>query len=154
MTDYENRENIRLLKEILSVLKGILIVEEAILREVRVPQVNDFHLRQLKGGKPMPITGVAAGATGTFQISLVPPTGVPLQSGPVVAVDDSLVTITQPDSTLTFTAAVAASDTGTSFNLTITGVNGAGTPLSHVFNVPILPAPPVQVTDFGLDQLS
>jgi len=33
-------------------------------------------------------------------------------------------------------------------------VNGAGSPISHTFNVPVLAAPPPQVTDFGLDQLS
>jgi len=55
---------------------------------------------------------------------------------------------------LQFTAAVAAGDTGASFNVTVAGVNGAGTAISHVFNVPILQPPPVQISDFSLDQLS
>jgi hypothetical protein len=105
----------------------------------------------------MSINGVALGGTGTFQIGLVPSTNfVPLQSGPTVTVDDVTdVTLSPVDPTaLTFTATVASTATATSFNLTIAGVNGAGTALSHVFNVPILPMPPQQVTDFSLNQLS
>jgi hypothetical protein len=104
----------------------------------------------------MSINGVALGGTGTFEIGLVPATNfVPLQSGPTVAVDDTKVTLGPVDpNTLQFTAAVDASDTNTSFNLTVAGVNGAGTAISHVFNVPILPMPPQQVTDFSLNQLS
>jgi len=102
------------------------------------------------------ITGVAAGATGTFQILFVPPNGVALTSGPAVAVDDANVTLSpvSTDGNFTFTASVAASDTGTSFNLTITGTNSLGAALSHVFNVPILPVAQPPITDFGLNQLS
>ena len=39
------------------------------------------------------ITGVQAGATGTFQIGFVPPNGVALTAGPTVTVDDSNVTL-------------------------------------------------------------
>ena len=100
------------------------------------------------------ITGVQAGGSGDFQVSLVPPNGVPLQSGPTVTADDTNVVLGAVGSDLKFTAAVAAGDTAASFNVTVAGVNGAGTALSHVFNVPIIQAPPVQVTDFGLDQIS
>ena len=103
----------------------------------------------------MAINGVALGGTGTFQIGLVPATNfVPLQSGPTVSVDDSKVTLSAVDANLQFTASVDASDTGSSFNVTVAGVNGAGTAISHAFNVPILPMPPQQVTDFSLDQVS
>jgi len=102
----------------------------------------------------MAINGVPVGGTGTFQIGLVPPNGVPLQSGPTVSADDTNVTLGPVGSDLSFTAAVAASDTGTSFNITVMGVNGVGTSISHVFNIPILAPPPVQVTDFSLNQTS
>ena len=102
----------------------------------------------------MAIAGVQVGSTGTFQISLVPPNGVPLSSGPTVVTDDPLVSLGAVGSNLQFTASVAAGDTAASFNVTVSSVNGAGSPISHTFNVPVLAAPPPQVTDFGLDQLS
>lgn len=106
----------------------------------------------------MAISGTVVGTTSTFSIGLVPATNfVPLQSGPTVAVDDTLVTLGPVDANDNFTAAVDASDTGASYNLTISGVNGAGTAITHTFNVPILPLPPpppTQVTDFSLDQVS
>ncbi len=119
-------------------------------------QVRDFELFQIdKGEILMAINGTAAGSTSTFQIGMVPATGfVPLTSGPTVTVDDPGVVLTQPDKTGTFTAAVPAGDTGTSYNLTVSGVNGAGTALTHVFNIPILTPVPVQVTDFSLNQIS
>jgi hypothetical protein len=102
------------------------------------------------------ITGVQAGATGTFQIGFVPPNGVPLPAPPTVSVDDTSVTLglVSTDGLFTFTAAVPASDTGASFNVTVSGVNAAGTSISHTFNVPILAAPQPQITDFTLNQLS
>lgn len=106
----------------------------------------------------MPINGTVVGTTSTFNIGFVPATNfVPLTSGPTVSVDDTNVTITQPDASNNFTAAVAAGDTGASYNLTITGVNGAGATITHTFNVPILPTPPpppTQITDFSLTQVS
>jgi hypothetical protein len=119
-------------------------------------EVRDFQLFQFEGDKIMAITGVPVGGTGTFQISFLPPNGVPLSSGPTVAADDPLVTLSAVDSSFQFTASVGAGDTGTSFNVTVSGVDGATPPvaLSHVFNVPILPSPTPQITDFGLDQIS
>jgi hypothetical protein len=139
--------------------RGLLerILEE--LRRIRrffTEQVKDFTLEQIEGRCAMAITGVQLGATGTFQIGFVPPNGVPLTSGPTVSVDDTNVTL-GPVGTPgpnQFTASVPTTDTGASFNLTISGVNGAGTTITHTFNVPILPATPVQITDFSLDQLS
>jgi len=118
-------------------------------------EVTDFQLFQISGGN-MAIQGTQQGTTSTFVIGLVPATNfVPLTSGPVVTVDDTLVTLGPVDpKTLQFTASVAATDTGASYNLTISGVNGAGTAISHVFNVPILAAAPVQVTDFSLSQVT
>jgi hypothetical protein len=120
------------------------------------PQITDFTLSQFQGDSFMAINGVAVGATGTFQIGFVPPNGVPLPAPPTVAVDDPNVTLgpVSTDGQFTFTAAVSATDTGASFNVTVAGTNAAGTALSHVFNVPIIQAPPPQITDFSLNQLS
>src|SRR5215472_270388 len=135
------KEVLRLLHEALAILKQVFAV-------------TDFDLKQRIGDAIMAINGVPVGGTGTFQIGLVPPNGVPLQSGPTVSADDSNVTLGPVGSDLSFTAAVAAGDTGTSFNITVMGVNGIGTSISHVFNIPILAPPPVQVTDFSLNQTS
>lgn len=124
-------------------------------------EVTDFVLYQLSPtGEKQMINGTVVGTTSTFQIGFVPATNfVPLTTGPTVSVDDTLVTLSpvSTDGNFTFTAAVAASDTGASYNLTILGVNGAGAAVTHTFNVPILPTPPppaTQITDFSLNQLS
>lgn len=122
-------------------------------------QVIKFTLHQkTTEGAFMPITGTVVGTTSTFNIGLVPSTNfVPLTSGPTVTVDDTNVTLGAVDASNNFTAAVAAADTATVYNVTIAGVNGAGVAISHSFAVPILPLPPpppVQVTDFSLSQVS
>ena len=144
MSWFDDDKNIkRLLHRILEILE-------------RAFAITDFQLFQRKGDFVTMITGVAVGATGTFQIGFVPPSGVPLPSPPTVAVDDPSVTLgsVSTDGLSTFTAAVGAGDTGASFNVTVSGTNAVGTSLSHTFNVPILSAPPVQITDFTLNQLS
>src|SRR5215472_4561710 len=137
-------------EEILRLLHKILNILE------RVFAVTDFILLQRQGDMLMAITGIQAGATGTFQIGFVPPNGVPLQSGPTVSADDTNVSLgaVSTDGQFMFTASVAAGDTAASFNITVAGVNGAGTAISHVFNVPIIQAPPPQITDFSLNQVS
>lgn len=130
---------------------------EHLLRHALRPQVTDFQLYQKLTEEDfvMPILGTTAGATSTFNIQFVPATGfVPLQSGPTVTVDDATVTLTPVDGSNNFTASVPASSTAASYNLTVAGVNGAGTAITHSFNIPILPAAPVQVTDFSLSQVS
>jgi hypothetical protein len=122
------------------------------------PSIEDFTLTQIQGDIEMAINGTVVGTTSTFVVGFVPATNfIPLQSGPAVAVDDSLVTLTQPDpKTLQFTAAVDASDTAASYNVTITGTNDQGVALTHTFNIPILPTPPpppTSITDFSLDQV-
>lgn len=127
---------------------GILIVEDHV-------QVTDFALSQIQGDKKMALTGTALGTTSSFNIGFLPANeDEPLQSGPTVAVDDTLAAVTQPDANQDFTVSIPATDTATSYNVTVSGVNGAGQPVSHVFNVPILPAPAVQIADFSLNQLS
>lgn len=114
-----------------------------------------FHLFQKKGESFMPIKGVQVGSSGVFLASLIPANAVPLQSGPTFATDDAKVTLTQ-DTTNPFqvTAAVAADDAAPSFNLTVSGTNGAGAAISHTFAIPILAAPPPQAVDFDLNQVS
>lgn len=130
-----------------------------ILKKDSEQSISAFTLQQQTSqGDFMSINGTVVGTTSTFQIGFVPATNfIPLKSGPSVTVDDTLVTLTAPDSTGTFTASVAATDTGASYNLTVTGVNDQGATITHVFNVPILPTPPpppVSITDFSLNQLS
>jgi hypothetical protein len=141
---------VRELKEIAHLLRR-LVGKQA-------EQVTDVTLSQIIQGDSMAITGTVVGTTSTFQIGLVPATNfVPLTSGPTVAVDDPLVTLTPVDASNDFTASVAATDTGASYNLTISWVNGAGVAGTHAFSIPILPTPPpppVQVTDVSLNQLS
>jgi hypothetical protein len=123
-------------------------------------EIHDFTLYQILGGQTVAINGTVLGTTSTFQIGYVPATNfIPLQSGPTVSVDDTAdVTLGPIDpGTLTFTAAVSATATATSYILTISGVNDAGAPVAHSFNVPILPTPPPpaqSITDFSLNQIS
>jgi hypothetical protein len=125
-------------------------------------QIKDFELHQIKKerGRKRMITGTVVGTSSVFQATTVPATNVvPLQSGPKFSADDPLVTLSaSPDGDPTkIVAAVDASDTATSYNLTVSGVNGAGTAITHTFNIPILPTPPpppTQITDFSLNQLS
>jgi len=153
----KEEQQIHLLKEILAELKTINATLES---DEQQPEVTDFVLNQIIKGEAMAINGTVPGATSEFQIGLVPATGaVPLQSGPTVTVDDTLVTLgavitDAAGNTLTFTAATVATDTAPSYNVTVSGVNGAGAPITHTFNVPFLPVPVTQVTDFSLNQLS
>jgi hypothetical protein len=151
---FSDKEEVKALLRIAAALEELVFLEREELRE----HIVGFTLRQLRGDTFMPIAGVVAGAVGTFQISFVPSTNfIPLSSGPTVTVDDTNVSLSAVDTSNMFTATVASNDTGTSFNLTVAGVNDKGVSLSHVFNVPILPAPPpppTSITDFGLDQTS
>lgn len=150
---HEQKETNRLLRqlnltddEVLAILQGSSIFYPVV----------DFRLLQL--GASSMITGTVPGTTSTFNIIFVPATNfIPLTSGPTVSVDDPQVTLTPVDSSNNFTAAVAAGDTGASYNLTVTGVNNLGATITHSFNVPILPVPPpppTPVTDFSLNQTS
>jgi hypothetical protein len=152
---FSDREEVKALNRIARALEELVFLEREELRE----HVVDFTLSQLRGDTFMSISGVVVGAVGTFQISFVPATNfIPLPSPPTVSVDDTLVTLSAVDPTaFTFTATVGATDTAASFNITVAGVNDKGAALTHVFNIPILPAPPpppTSVTDFGLDQTS
>ena len=102
----------------------------------------------------MPITGIQVGGSGVFQALTVPSNAVPFQSVAFVS-SDPLVTLTQdPTDQTKVTAAVDASDTAASFQLTVNAVNGVGAPLTHVFTIPLTAAPPPQAVDIDLNQLS
>jgi len=127
------------------------------LLEHAFKKATDFQLSQIIGGEMGTITGIKPGASNTFQATLLP-AGSSLQSGPSFAVDDPAVTLApSPDGDVTkIVATVPATDTATSFNMKVSGVNVDGTTPSHVFTIPILqtpPPPPTPVTDFDLTQL-
>jgi hypothetical protein len=143
--------------------------QDALLNEILdtlAPVSTGFDLTQINGGSMASkakgvLTGVQVGASGTFQESPLPVGSLGLQTGtvPTYSVDDPLVTLSaSPDGDPTkVVAAVAATDTGASFNMTVSGTNTTGTAISSVFNIAILPGttpPPVVSTGFDLNQLS
>jgi len=72
---------------------------------------------------------------------------------PAWTADDANVTITPAADGLSAVISVAAGDTGTSFNLTVSGVSSNGNPISTSVSVPILPAPPPPpATGFDIEQ--
>lgn len=148
----KQREEIRELRRRLEHL------ERFVHHHFEAHDVTDFELTQIIGGNTMAgIQGTPVGGTSTFRIGLVPNVNfIPLSAGPVLAVDDSTVAITQPDASGNVTAAVPVDSVATSYNLTVTGTSGKGVALTHTFNIPVIPAPPVltDVTDFTLDQVS
>ena len=98
----------------------------------------------------MAITGVQAGVSGKF-------TAVPngaLQAGnvPSWTSADTLVTFVPAGDGLSAVVSVGAGDTNTSFALTVSGVNSAGSPISTTVTVPIIPAPPAPATGFDVEQ--
>jgi hypothetical protein len=113
-----------------------------------------FQIFQLECDE-MAITGVQVGGVGNFT-AVTDPAGSALQAGnvPSWSADDSNVTITAAADGLSAQVAVAASDTATSFNLTVSGVNSAGAAISTTVSVPVLPAAQVPATGFVIDQVS
>lgn len=110
---------------------------------------------------PGPVVGTPVGGTSSFGFSPEGADGNPglLQPGniPTITVDDPNVTLVPSADGSSVSASVAATDTGTSYNLTVSGINSLGAAISNVFNIPILPAvvPPEQAaTQFGIQQLS
>jgi hypothetical protein len=118
--------------------------------------ITDFQLLQRIGDFVMAINGIQVGSTGVLQITFVPPNGVPLPAPPTVSTTDTNITLgpVSTDGNFTFTAAVGAGETSPTFPVTVSGTNAIGTAISHTFNIPVIAAPPPQITDFGLNQLS
>ena len=145
-----DHDEIRLLKELLEEFREL----KYYLRERFGFPARGFKIYQLGAYKMQ----VQAGQTGVFQATVVP-TGGALQAGaiPAWSVDDTNVTLTPSTDGFTVSAAVAASDTAASFNLTITGISSDGSTISDTVNVtitPVAPPPPTPATGFVITQLS
>jgi len=126
-------------------------------------------LTQTSGGNMAGLLSIIAGQTGTFVRSNLPAGSGGLATGtvPSYSVDDPAVNLgpdpSDPSNTDKFSAAVPASDTGASFNITVTitpAADASGSPgaqVQNVFNVTINPAPPppfVPTTGSDLTQTS
>jgi hypothetical protein len=107
----------------------------------------------------MAVTGVQAGSTGTFQ-ELPQPAGTQFPAGTtfVWSVDDTAnVTLSPSSDGTTVVAAVSATDTNASFNLTVTSSftpPGGSTPLAATVNVPVLAAPVPTPTGMEINQIA
>jgi hypothetical protein len=111
-----------------------------------------FKISQL-GGQGMAITGIPIGGMGSFKAVTDPPESA-LQAGniPVWTSDDPLSSLTPSADGLSVNVAVANTDTGTSLNLTISGIASDGTAISTVTNVPLLPAAVTPAKGFVVSQ--
>ena len=100
----------------------------------------------------MAITGVQVGGSGNFTAT---PNGA-LQAGSVPAwsSDDPNVSIAPAGDGLSATVNLSSAETGSAFNLTVSGVNSAGATISTTVSVPVLPAPPPPATGFDIEQSS
>ena len=111
------------------------------------------HISQVGGNKM--ITGVPLGGTGTFKATLTPPGGQ-LQRGstPQWATGDASVTLTPSSDGMQVDAAVASTETLTSFGLTFSAVGSDGNPFTASTSVPILAAAVVPATGATIDQIA
>ena len=111
-----------------------------------------FVVKQLRGKRrwSMAITGIHVGGSGSFTAK---PNGA-LQAGdvPKWTSPDTLVTIAPAADGLSATVSVGAADTNASFDLTVSGVNSLGSPVTTSVTVPVLPAPPAPATAFDIEQ--
>ncbi len=108
---------------------------------------------EIKQGGSLAITGIVLGATGTFTETPTPAGGA-LQAGniPAWTSDDPNTSLTPSADGSSVNVATSATDTATSFNLTVSGVNSAGVAISSSVNVPLLPAAAVPATGFTINQ--
>lgn len=147
------RDNAQAIQDGLDEIKVML----AQISEDLVTSATGFTISQLdSGGNVMAtITGVPAGGQGTFQETPTPAGGA-LQAGAIPAwtADDAAVVLTPSSDGTTVVAAVPATDTAASFNLTVTGVSSNGSTISQVTNVPILPGVAVPATGFSVSQIA
>ena len=126
------------------------------IKEFLVPQARGFQIVQIIGGiMQADIKGIVLGQVGVF-------TGVPVPAGgltsgvPVWTSDDPNTSLTPSADGSSVSVATSATDTAASFNLTQSGADGNGTPISSSVNVPLLPSapPPVQAQSFDIKQIS
>jgi hypothetical protein len=119
---------------------------------VKMQAATGFKISQ-KGAAM--ITGIQKGAVGQF-VAVTDPPGSALQPGsvPVWSADDPLVSMTPSADGMSVAVQTSAGDTATSFNLTLTGVNSAGSTISTKVNVPLIPAAQVPAGGFLINQTS
>jgi hypothetical protein len=123
--------------------KILLVLQSA--SEIKISQLS-------KEGQLMAITGTPVGGSSTFQVV---PNGAMGTAAPswTVAGDPSITLSPSPDGDVTKIVATDASgDTNTSYTLSVSWVNSAGTTLTASVSVPILPAAPA--TSLTINQLS
>ena len=122
-------------------------------------QPSHFTIEQIQG-EFMSVTGIVAGATGTFQEVVTAPPGAVFPAGTtfVWTVDDTADTALTPSVDTTQVAiAVSTAPAQTSFNLICTSnftPPGANAPLAVTKSVPILTAPVNTPTAMDINQLS
>jgi hypothetical protein len=131
----------------------VLELEHKILD--RLNQQTGFTINQLKGTQIMPITGILAGATGTFQETPLPVGAViPAGSIPVWTSDNTTdVALTPSADGTQVAAAVSSTTTITTFNLSVANQDGS---FLTTVAVPVTPAGGggTPQTGFQIDQLS
>jgi hypothetical protein len=116
-------------------------------------QASGFKIYQIIGGiMQADIRGIVKGAVGTF-------TGVPTPAGglttgvPTWSSDDPNTTLTPSADGSSVSVATSATDAAASFNLTQSGADGTGKPISSTVNVPLTGAGPVQAVGFDIKQI-
>jgi hypothetical protein len=131
-------------------LKEIAHSLEKLVRFLEHRQTG-FTVRQIIQGEPMPITGIVAGAVGTFQETPTPP-GAVAAGIPVWTTSDTTNTALTPSADGTQVAVlVAAAATITTFNLSVANPDGS---FLTTVAVPVTASAPPTQTGFAINQLS
>jgi hypothetical protein len=159
--DHDDDELERRLKKI-EALENSLIAECDMILELqhkildRLNQQTGYTIHQIEGNKIMPITGILAGATGVFQETPLPVGAViPAGTIPVWAADNTTdVALTPSADGTQVAAAVSATTTITTFNLSVSNQDGTFLTTVAVPVTPAGPPPPPPQTGFQIDQLS
>jgi hypothetical protein len=154
----EKQEDRREDSELLRIAKALEKLDTDIVRLFTPPgsQAKGFTISQIIGGNMQAdIIGIKLGAVGQF-------TGVPTPAGglttgiPKWSADDPNVSLTPSADGSAVAVQTSATDTAASFNLTQSGADGLGNPISSSVNVPLLATtpPPVQASGFDIKQSS
>jgi hypothetical protein len=171
MTDHEERQLREILDRLRSVEDRVVSVEqnvlvgnqevfnnalylEAILGILRgTSPATSGAIRQLGGSMPTNLS-IVAGTTGTFQVTW---NGAMGTTPPVWSSSDpnvTLATVSSDATGNTETAAVATTDTASTFVLTANGTNSVGASVVATATITITPATPAPATSGVINQLS
>jgi hypothetical protein len=125
-----------------------------LLKQLGSKQAQGFKIYQIIGGNMQSdIQGIVLGQVGQFTGTPVPAGGLTTGT-PVWSADDTNVSLTPSADGSAVAVQTSATDTATSFNLTQSGADGNGNPISSSVNVPLLPATgSVQATGFDIKQV-